>query len=306
MAMELKDLMMLLQTEEQEKIKADGRAKNEVLQRFRPLDNDHYSKQYLGFYPLYSDEWMYCDVWDTETAVKLITIGYPLDLNTDWRDAKKPAFLITSAELQALAELRLLYNNKEPSPFDPRTLKRFSDVYSRATRLAESSIARGKLKAIDTPSNWLAWAKGENYSTHHLDPIKIIWSMEFAQSDIDFKNCNEAYREQFLRLQEIIGAWKKIANIWGLAAPAQAEPLADAGAVCDVEPERFTPRTGGYRERDIVAIVLVEESPVLLEMRPGGIKKALQDANNIFLAGYADWWRNNPIFPKGTAGTNPK
>jgi len=66
------------------------------------------------------------------------------------------------------------------------------------------------------------------------------------------------------------------------------------------------PREGGYKERDEFAIELVKNRPELLGMRPGAIKADLQAASNLFTSGYPDWWRNNPIFPKGKSGANPK
>jgi hypothetical protein len=234
--MDLNDLMMPVRTEEQEKIRADRQAKSEVLQRFDApaVNNDPYSlqdtKQYLGFCPFHSDEWMSFDVWGTETAVKLITIGYPIDLNANWWDDIKGTGAVNEA-LRELTKTGLLFSNAPLSLFDSRTLKQFNNVYSRALRVAESAIARGKLKAIDTPLNWLAWAKSENYSIFHLDPLINIGILESAQSRIDYENCNETYREQFLQYQELIEGWQKIANVWGLTlaeTPAQAEPLVDA------------------------------------------------------------------------------
>lgn len=92
---------------------------------------------------------------------------------------------------------------------------------------------------------------------------------------------------------------------WLANAEPQTETLVDVGAGSDAEPTAFIPRTGGYGDRDKEAIRLVEDNPELLEMRPAAIKKELK-ANKLFLAGYPDWWRHNPIFPKGTAGANPK
>lgn len=250
--MDLNDLMMPVRTEEQEKIKADRRARNEVLQRFAPpvVDNDPYSlkdnKQYLGFWPSHSDEWMSFDVWDTETAVKLITIGYPIDLNANWWDDNKIELKAnwwddikgTGAVNEALRELTKtssLGNDEPLSLFDSRTLKQFNNVYSRALRLAESSIARGKLKAIDTPLNWLAWANGNSYNTDHLDPLGAIRSMEYVQSRIDYENCNAAYRKEFEIYQEHIKGWQKVADIWGLRV---TDPTLDIEPAKTTKPRR--------------------------------------------------------------------
>lgn len=63
------------------------------------------------------------------------------------------------------------------------------------------------------------------------------------------------------------------------------------------------PRNGGYFKRDEIAIALVKQRPELLAMRPGEIKIELQkDESGLFISGYPDWWRNNPVFPKGKPG----
>ena len=67
------------------------------------------------------------------------------------------------------------------------------------------------------------------------------------------------------------------------------------------------PRDGGYKERDEFAIKLVATNHELLDMRPKEIKEKLQQLNkSLFIAGYADWWREQPVFRKGMAGRIPK
>jgi hypothetical protein len=66
------------------------------------------------------------------------------------------------------------------------------------------------------------------------------------------------------------------------------------------------PRNNGYGKRDKEAIELVKQRPEMITMRPGVIKKELQAKSTLFLSGYNDWWRENPIFPKGKGGRNPK
>jgi hypothetical protein len=67
------------------------------------------------------------------------------------------------------------------------------------------------------------------------------------------------------------------------------------------------PRKGHYKERDEFAIKLVLTNSELLAMRPKEIKEKLQQLNkSLFIAGYADWWREQPVFPKGMAGRIPK
>jgi hypothetical protein len=81
----------------------------------------------------------------------------------------------------------------------------------------------------------------------------------------------------------------------------QTEAMGNGGAVDDT----VKPREGGYKQRDEFAIEQVKNKPELLGMRPGKIKTELQTASNLFTSGYSDWWRNNPIFAKGTPGRNP-
>jgi hypothetical protein len=84
------------------------------------------------------------------------------------------------------------------------------------------------------------------------------------------------------------------------------EPVADVGVVSHAGTEA-KPREGHYKERDEFAIKLVKDRPELLDMRPKEIKEQLLELNNsLFTAGYADWWREQPIFPKGCAGRIPK
>ena len=69
----------------------------------------------------------------------------------------------------------------------------------------------------------------------------------------------------------------------------------------------ITPRTGGYAKRDNFVIKLIENRPELLAMRAGVVKtELLKAAPALFVSGYDNWWRNNPIFPKSWPGRNPK
>ncbi|MEI6267594.1 MAG: hypothetical protein WCP01_01845 [Methylococcaceae bacterium] len=75
----------------------------------------------------------------------------------------------------------------------------------------------------------------------------------------------------------------------------------------DSKNQPFKPREGRYKERDEAAIKLVEEMPTLLAMRPQSVQAKLQEAKpKLFTNGYDNWWRKNPVFPKSTAGRNPK
>ncbi|MFI3136862.1 MAG: hypothetical protein QX197_08795 [Methylococcaceae bacterium] len=166
-------------------------------------------------------------------------------------------------------------------------------VMNRFLALARSAIAIGILREHDTPANWLDWAKTKGYSVAHLNPAIQIESLQLALQDCpeDCPGVRESYIEQ---LEE----WQAIA-----VTQPQIEAVVDAG----VDSHEVTkPRIGGYKNRDEFVIKLVKSRPELLAMRPGQIKVALQAASNLFTSGYADWWRNNPIFEKGKPGRNPK
>jgi hypothetical protein len=85
----------------------------------------------------------------------------------------------------------------------------------------------------------------------------------------------------------------------------QDETVDDAckGSYAETEPK---PREGGYKLRDDFAIQQVKDKPELLKMRAGMIKIELRKASNLFISGYSDWWRSNPIFPKSEPGRNSK
>ena len=86
----------------------------------------------------------------------------------------------------------------------------------------------------------------------------------------------------------------------------ETEPQDEAGGDAGAGSDATKPREGGYKERDEFAIKRVKDTPELLRMRPLAIKTKLQAASNLFTSGYDSWWRDNPIFPKGKAGRNPK
>ncbi len=72
------------------------------------------------------------------------------------------------------------------------------------------------------------------------------------------------------------------------------ENLSDEGVI--------RPRTGHYEQRDIIAIKLVKDNPKLLSMRKDAIKKELIVVTGFQVAGFDDWWRLNPVFPKSKQG----
>ena len=92
-------------------------------------------------------------------------------------------------------------------------------------------------------------------------------------------------------------------KVIGTAMQSETVIYADIGNHAGTEPK---PREGGYKLRDDFAIQQVKDKPELLKMRAGMIKTELRKASNLFISGYSDWWRNNPIFPKSEPGRNSK
>ena len=94
--------------------------------------------------------WMLHDSWSLELACKLVTLGYPVDLEgSNWESAK----------------------NWPLDKFGRHSLIAVRQVFDRARDTALASVAAGKIKDPDTPANWIAWAEGKGYSVAHLGPI---------------------------------------------------------------------------------------------------------------------------------------
>ena len=114
--------------------------------RLRERADDRH--QFLRYIPLeFLDPWTSYDSWDAELAIKLITIGYDLDINSYWNEAKDFPYGSTGWD----------------------SARAYVDVYQRGMSIAQSSIAAGLLKGPDTPANWLAWAKRKDYDVAHLE-----------------------------------------------------------------------------------------------------------------------------------------
>ena len=92
------------------------------------------------------DPWTSYDSWDAEHAIRLITIGYNLDIKAYWDEAKDFPHGSTGWD----------------------AARAYIDVYQRGMSIAKSSIAAGLLRNPDTPANWLAWAERKGYSVTHL------------------------------------------------------------------------------------------------------------------------------------------
>ncbi len=108
--------------------------------------------QFLRNIPLeFLDPWTSYDSWDAEIAIKLITIGYNLDIRAYWDEAKDFPYGSTGCD----------------------SAHAYVYVYQRGMSIAKSSIAAGPLKDPDTPANWLAWAKRKGYDVEHLEHPQI-------------------------------------------------------------------------------------------------------------------------------------
>ena len=108
--------------------------------------------QFLRNIPLeFLDPWSSYDSWDAELAIKLITIGYNLDIKGYWDEAKDFPYGSTGWD----------------------SAHAYVDVYQRGMSIAKSSIAAGLLKDSDTPANWLTWAKRKGYDVKHLEHSQI-------------------------------------------------------------------------------------------------------------------------------------
>lgn len=95
------------------------------------------------------DPWTLYDSWPLKTACKLIVIGYPVDLDARFAEAK---------DWPANSEGRM-WNFAAGS------------VLQRAMEIASSSVKAGLLSDPDTPANWLAWAERKGYDVKHLKPL---------------------------------------------------------------------------------------------------------------------------------------
>ena len=94
------------------------------------------------------DPWIVYDAWSLELACKLITLGYPVDLEAKAKEAK----------------------NWPPDAWGWDMFLAMIQVFERACSIARSSVAAGKIKDPDTPAHWIAWAQRMGYSVAHWGP----------------------------------------------------------------------------------------------------------------------------------------
>lgn len=127
--------------------------KNESTSRVIPerLMPDVKNQFLLGVPKEHLDRWLSMDAWGLDLACRLITLGYPLDLEgmakeaRDWPEGAEGRDRVSSAYY----------------------------VYDRAVLIARSSVAAGLIRDPDTLANWLAWAKRKGYDVGHLDGVDI-------------------------------------------------------------------------------------------------------------------------------------
>ena len=145
--------------------------------------------QFLSHIPIaLLDPWIAYDSWDLELAIRLITIGYNLDILRNWERSKDWPDGTTGKDA-ALA---------------------YIEVYERGMSIAKSSIAAGLLKTHDTPKNWLAWAQRKGYCTKHLSPLSQIAEMERAIEDGQNDEVRQIYAKQIdgiKKLLPVISSW---------------------------------------------------------------------------------------------------
>lgn len=156
------------------------------------------------------------DTWDIMLAAHMIVLGYSDDASFN-------------------IEQGLSYPQGHACNEYSRTALSKIDKF---IKLAERAFPAGKVKAVDTPVNWIKWAESKGYNTNRLNPEHNIQTLEFILSN--YENRPDISP---LPVPEILEAHKK--NLLNWQSPylttdkaAKAEPLADAGASsqADIEP----------------------------------------------------------------------
>lgn len=120
--------------------------------------------------------WPWLDVWDKELGVKLITLGFPLDIESLYEAAKQ--------EIDKKSDLAFWYSD---------AAKAADNVYLIGMDIAEASISAGKLKNPDTPAHWLEWAESKGYAVEHLR--QYVAGTDPAQAGDDAEG--EAVRKKY-------------------------------------------------------------------------------------------------------------
>ena len=122
-----------------------NQATRQIPERLMPDDRQQFLEVTLSA----DDPWLAYDSWGIELACKLITLGYPVDIERMIDEAK----------------------SWEPGCEGIDRLHSMLMVYNRALSIAKSSVNAGLLKNPDTPANWLTWAKRKGYDVAHLESM---------------------------------------------------------------------------------------------------------------------------------------
>ncbi|WP_411727172.1 hypothetical protein [Methyloglobulus sp.] len=139
-----------------------------------PRDRELILSDYVQREP---EEWFLYDSWHITMACKLITLGYPVCLES---------------------ALELVKDR----PHDYEERDRFSSmvhVYERALSIAASSVKAGTIKEHDTPANWIAWAKNKGYSVAHLMPADMQPQAETVGGDGKKKTGYQSRDDDFIK-----------------------------------------------------------------------------------------------------------
>ncbi|MDD5276444.1 MAG: hypothetical protein PHR16_10235 [Methylovulum sp.] len=157
-----------------------------------------------------SDNALLMDSWDMMLAAYMIVLGYSDDVSFNIEHG------LTFPRGHAFNE----YSSSVLFKVD------------KFIKLAERALPVGKVKALDTPANWIKWAQSKGYDTSHLNPEHHIKTLEFILQD--YENRPDISP---VAVPEIIEAHKKNLSNWQspylttrATTPPQAEALPDAGA----------------------------------------------------------------------------
>lgn len=90
--------------------------------------------------------WSQMDTWDARTAVLMIVIGFPVDVESEFENA----------------------DATDPWTTDPKVAHARLLTYEDAFSIAQASIRAGKIYEHSTPEQWVAWAISKGYAVDHL------------------------------------------------------------------------------------------------------------------------------------------
>jgi hypothetical protein len=139
--------------------------------------------QFIQSVPIdFLDPWLAYDSWGIELACKLITLGYPVDIERMIDEAK----------------------SWEPGCEGIDRLHSMLLVYNRALSIAKSSVNAGLLENPDTLANWLTWAKRKGYDVAHLESMAAPVLPDGASGGVELDYSLLATREQLL---DAFGKW---------------------------------------------------------------------------------------------------